>query len=434
MNAGFFRPVLPAVLPSTESAGPGDPEVLGSSHDEERGEGVRRAATAVRRPHGTGSLLVRKDALGRETWYGKWRVGDRQVMRRLGHRRQAGESVGLTRREAEAELRRLIGEEQGTPSQERLNLETLAPRYLAHKETQGLRRHTLKTYEMMLRVHLVPFFGGRGLGAITAAEVESFIRLKLNEGKSRKTIDHLLGLLSAMYRYSIKRGYARINPVELADRPRQQRTDADIRYLTIEELEAILRAVPDDELGPMERVVYLTAATAGLRRGELLALRWRDVDWTAGVIRVRRSYGDGEFGPPKSRRSSRAVPMADRVAAELDRLFAQSNYQADEDLVFGHPALGTVYDPSKLRRRFAKACTKAGVRPARFHDLRHTFGTQMAAAGAPLRAVQEWMGHTDYRTTSIYADYAPDPTGGARYAALAFGTASESPTAAADPA
>jgi integrase len=115
--------------------------------------------------------------------------------------------------------------------------------------------------------------------------------------------------------------------------------------------------------------------------------------------------------------------MADRLAAELDAHYRQSRFQADDDLVFCHPALGTVYDPSKLRSRFAAAARRAGTRPVRFHDLRHTFGTQMAAAGAPLRAIQEWMGHADYRTTSIYADYAPDPTGGARYAAAAFGPA-----------
>jgi integrase len=171
----------------------------------------------------------------------------------------------------------------------------------------------------------------------------------------------------------------------------------------------------------MERVLYLTAAMTGMRRGECVALRWRDVDWAAGVIRVRRSYGDGEFGPPKTRRSSRAVPMADRLAAELDRHQRTTEFGDEEDLVFCHPLLGGVYDPSKLRRRFVKAARAAGLRPVRFHDLRHTFGTQMAAAGAPLRTIQEWMGHSDYRTTSIYADYAPDPSQGARYAARAFG-------------
>lgn len=162
---------------------------------------------------------------------------------------------------------------------------------------------------------------------------------------------------------------------------------------------------------------------------ECVALRWRDVDWAAGLIRVRRSYGDGEFGPPKTRRSSRAVPMADRVAAELDRLQKRSVFQDEEDLVFCHPLLGGVYDPSKLRKRFVEAARLAGIRPVRFHDLRHTFGTQMAAAGAPLRAIQEWMGHSDYSTTSIYADYAPDPSQGARYAARAFGRLSEEPEA-----
>jgi integrase len=342
-------------------------------------------------------------------------------MRTIAPRREPGSSIGLTRTQAEAELRRLIAEDTGAFSEERLNLEDLGPRFLAQKETVGLRRKTLKDYEGTLRVHLVPYFGGRSLERITPVEVESYIRVKLREGKSRKTIDHHLGLLSSMFRFAVKRGFVRINPVDAAERPRQQRTEADIRYLSIEELEAVLRATPDDALGRMERVLYLTAAMTGLRRGELVALRWRDVDWASGVIRVRRSYGDGEFGPPKSRRSSRAVPMCDRVGRELERLYEESLFRGEEDLVFCHPDLGTVYDPSKVRKRFVDACVRAGVRPARFHDLRHTFGTHMAGAGAPLRAVQEWMGHSDYRTTSIYADYAPDPSQGALYAAKAFG-------------
>jgi len=75
---------------------------------------------------------------------------------------------------------------------------------------------------------------------------------------------------------------------------------------------------------------------------------------------------------------------------------------------------------SRMRKRFKTALARGEVRPLRFHDLRHTFGTQMAAAGAPLRAIQEWMGHRDYKTTSIYADYAPDPSRGADFAAAAF--------------
>jgi len=219
----------------------------------------------------------------------------------------------------------------------------------------------------------------------------------------------------------VRRGWARSNPVALAEKPRVDARNADIRYLEVVELEELIRAVPDDEVGEIERVLYRTAAMTGLRRGELLALRWRDIDWASGVIRVRRSYTRGEFGHPKSGRSIRAVPLADALAADLERHHDRSRFRGDEDLVFAHPQLGTVLDPSKLQKRFKRAAQRAGLRPIRFHDLRHTFGTRMAAAGAPLRAIQEWMGHRDHRTTLIYADYAPDQSQGARYAAVAFG-------------
>src|SRR6185503_912431 len=98
----------------------------------------------------------------------------------------------------------------------------------------------------------------------------------------------------------------------------------------------------------------------------------------------------------------------------------QSAFQDELDLVFCHPKSGRVLDPSRVRKRFQAAALRAGLRPVRFHDLRHTFGTRMAAAGAPLRAIQEWLGHSDYRTTSIYADYAPDATQGVLWAARAF--------------
>jgi integrase len=251
--------------------------------------------------------------------------------------------------------------------------------------------------------------------------VEDYLSAKLREGLSRKTIQNHLTLLHGIFSHAVRRGRSMRNPVAAADLPSQQGVDPDIRYLDREELEALLRAVPDDSLGRMGRVLYLCAAMTGLRQGELVALRWRDVDWAAGVIRVRRSYTRGEFGAPKSRRSVRAVPMADRIAAELERQFGRSAHTGEEDLVFAHPETGGPYDASRMRKRLADAVGRAELRHVRFHDLRHTFGTRMAAAGAPLRAIQEWMGHRDYKTTSIYADHAPDPSNGRRWAEAAFG-------------
>jgi len=147
----------------------------------------------------------------------------------------------------------------------------------------------------------------------------------------------------------------------------------------------------------------------GLRQGELIALRWVDVDWKAGRIRVRRNCTRQEFGAPKSKRSSRSVPMTKRVVAELKAHFERTEYSGDDDLVFCHPEIGHPLDASKTRRRYKKALKKAGVRAVRFHDLRHTFGTRCAAEGVPMRMLQEWMGHRDIKTTQIYADYAPSP-------------------------
>jgi len=154
-------------------------------------------------------------------------------------------------------------------------------------------------------------------------------------------------------------------------------------------------------------VLFLAAAMSGMRQGELLALRWSDVDWAARRIRVRRNLVRGEFGTPKSKRSSRSVPLTDVVGGELDRLFQSTLYQRDEDLVFWHPHTGRPLDRSRLLKRFKAALRRAGVREVRSHDVRHTFGTRMAAAGVPMRTLQEWMGHRDFKTTLIYADYMP---------------------------
>jgi integrase len=379
-------------------------------------------ASKQRRPRGTGSLISRRDRAGRTTYYGKFWIGNRQVMRRLGPKREPGSRYGLTKAQAESELRRAIDEARATPPvAERLTVAEAGTRYLAHLDALGRRRSTLADYESTLRVHLAPFFSGRTLDSIDPLLVERFVAAKLAEGKAPKSVVNWLGFLGSIFRFAVRRGWARLNPVASVEKPRRRDGEVDIRFLDREELEALIRAVPDDELGSIERVLYRAGAMTGLRRGELLALRWMDIAWGNRVIRVRRSFTRGEFGAPKSRRSSRAVPLADALAAELERFFQRSNHTADEDLVFAHPLTGGPYDPAKLRRRFQVAVQRAGLRPIRFHDLRHTFGTRMASAGAPLRAVQEWMGHRDFRTTLIYADYAPDLSQGARWAARAFG-------------
>jgi integrase len=126
-------------------------------------------------------------------------------------------------------------------------------------------------------------------------------------------------------------------------------------------------------------------------------------------IRVRNTFVRGERSPDgKSELSARrSVPMASRLARELELWSRRAAYAGDDELVFAHPQKGTPLDRSKVTKRFKAACKDAGVRPVRFHDLRHTFATQLAASSVPVRTIQEFLGHADSKTTQIYSHYAP---------------------------
>jgi integrase len=411
-----------------------------------------------RRPRGTGNVFVRND-----TWYGQWYLRGERVKRSLGPIRRPGSRHGLSKTQAEAKLRELMAETAKAPPAlvEEMSIEQAGASLIKQLVVKGRKLSTTDNYESYLRVHLAPFFGDTPIARITAADVEDFLEHCVEAGIAVKSALNYFGFLHGIFEFAARKGWAQHNPCKEVERPDLADEDQGIRFLDQDELDALLRAtgagrskhtpktveraarvrvmrdiekrswnqiatavgvaestaiylyrcdpeaVLEDDLARVERVLYLTAAMSGLRQGELLALRWMDIDWTAQRIRVRRNYVRGKFGTPKSKRSSRSVPLADEVAADLERLFQASAYQADEDLVFGHPHTGRPMSRSQLLKRFKRALERAGVRPLRFHDLRHTFGTRMAAAGVPMRTLQEWMGHRDYKTTLIYADYAP---------------------------
>ena len=363
-----------------------------------------------RRPHGTGGLTVRVDAAGRESWYGKWRSEGRQVKRRLGPKRAAGARDGLTRSQAEAEMRKLIESTTARPViGNALTLRDVAERYLVQAERRGRKLSTRANIESETRVHLVPFFGDRSLDSIRSADVIDLIGTLEGKGLGPKSVRNVVATLSALFNFAKapQRRWASENPCEGVELPVPVKS-AEIRFLTLEEVDAAIANVPEGIYKAIDKAMILTAAMTGLRKGELVALRWRDVDWGAARIRVRQNYVRGEFGTPKSKRSTRSVPMADEVGGELERLFKRSRFQGDGDLVFAHPTTGGPLPKANVTRRFRKALKAAGLDDShRFHDLRHTFGTRMAAAGVPLRTLQEWLGHRDLATTQIYADYSP---------------------------
>jgi integrase len=202
----------------------------------------------ARRSYGTGSLYVKAGS-----WYGRWWIGDRRVKRKLAPVRQAGSREGLTKSQAERELRRRIEREKPlAPVGGRLTLEQAGERYIHHLEhVIGRKPSTVQDYGFTLRRHLVPHFGERSLERITADDVRAYIRRKSREvckgrkGYARQSILNQLNLLSGIFGYAVKCGWAPANPVAMVEKPRSAGRDPEIRYLEEPELEALLRGVPD---------------------------------------------------------------------------------------------------------------------------------------------------------------------------------------------
>lgn len=369
-------------------------------------------ATAIvprRRSNGTGTLHVQTRANGRQLWYGRWYVGSRRLNRRIGLRRKRGSGRGMTKVEAEAELRRMMLADRPPQVGDEINFATAAELMLRELEELERKRTTLDNYRQILKCRLLPRFGEIPVGRVRRSQVEALATQMLQEGLRAQTRLHVLKLLSQVFNYARRQRWCTENPCWGVRRPRIRRS-SEIRFLDKNELEAVIAVVDVDQhpFGALDRAIFLTAAMSGMRQGELLALRWLDVDWAAKRIRVRRNYVRGHMDTPKSRSGERSVPLATRVASELEQLRRRSRFREDEDLVFASPHGGGALDHASLLRRFKKALKAAGVRQVRFHDLRHTFGTRMAASpDVAMRQIQEWMGHRDYRTTLIYADYEP---------------------------
>jgi integrase len=383
----------------------------------------------MKRPSGH---VVRVEGERGAVWYARYRLpSGRQVKKRLGPaapERSRPPAGYFTRRLAEDWLSDTLD------SARRRNLPGMvatgatfadaAAEYLRYAEQdRGCKPSTLRDYRSRINSRLLPEFGHRRLEEITSRDIErwrSTIVTSAGEPLTNKSKNNLLVLLHAIFRRAVTVYGLPYNPVATVE-PHRVRPSGDIEVFSPEEVWALARAAASEQ----DRAIYLTAAFTGLRRGELLALRWRDVDLAGHTIRVRANWAARALTTPKSGKV-RSVPMAPDVARALAELGKRDLFTTDDDLVFAGVAGGHL-DGDALSSRYRTALDRAGLRPLRFHDLRHTFGTRMIAK-ADVRRVQEWMGHADIQTTMKYLHYAPR-AGDAALVAEAF--AIDTPAAAA---
>lgn len=363
-------------------------------------------------------MVAKRHKSGQEVWIGLWYdAAGRRIKRHVGPKRAVGEKDGLTKTQAERALRKLIDAHVPTERVQRMTVGQAGERYVESREALGRAPTTVEDYRSIVRVHFDPFFDTTSIDRVTARDVEQYMAHKRRDGRSPKSVSNDLALLSSIFRHAIRRGWRTRpgNPVEGVERPRVPRRSQKLEFLDQPEFEALLRACMDSEIGRQDRAMYLVAGMAGLRQAELMGLRWYSIDWQAMKIRAARdTYTRGRMKESgKSSAAGRGVPMAPRVARELELHFQRSRFDADDDLVFPNPLTGSPQQRSELHRRFKRTLKRAALREdVKFHGLRHTFATRLAAAGVPLVKLQEWLGHEDIATTQIYIDYQPSAQDG----------------------
>ncbi|QIG42060.1 site-specific integrase [Nocardioides anomalus] len=282
---------------------------------------------------------------------------------------------------------------------------------------QSLRASTFKSYESHVRNYLVPYVGHHPLGELRPAHLDKMYRELASREDQRLSVSTLrrvhATLLSALST-AVKRGQLERNPASAVELPQQRRREP-VTW-TAKDLQAFLQAVQSDPLHPL----FLLLAVTGLRRGEVIALRWRDVDLNLGRLSVRQAAvlvgGRVVVGEPKSRSGHRTIAVDDETCRRLTwhkraQELAVSRVLAPPqrpELVFSDEH-GEALDPAHVSRRFVRLVHACGLPRIRLHDLRHTSASLGLASGESLVEVSRRLGHSSLSVTAdIYSHISPE--------------------------
>lgn len=296
---------------------------------------------------------------------------------------------------------------------DRQSLGTFLEEWLDGKRSK-LRPRTHVRYCQLLRVHVIPTLGKVALAKITPQSLERLYAARLDAGSAARTVRHVHAVTHNALEQAAKWGLVARNVASLAEPP----AAADREMTTLDEKQ-LLRFL-DAATGERFEGLFIVAVTTGMRQGELLALRWSDVNLERGQVSVRRSLQWTKAGPlftaPKTKKSLRNVELTKSAIAALRR---HRTRQAEQrlavgdaweklDLVFpnevGRPMDGTNLSERDLRRVLARAALPR----IRFHDLRHTAATTLLGRGVHPKLVSEMLGHADVRITlDLYSHVTP---------------------------
>jgi integrase len=357
----------------------------------------------ARRGHGEGSIYQRKD--------GRWVASIT-----LEHRKRKY-FYGETRKEVQEKLKTVLHEQQqgmlaAGPQQ---LLKAYLERWLEQVCKLTMRPNTYKEYRSIVYRHLIPSLGYIKLQKLTAEKVQEFCAQKQNEGLSSGTVATIHSVLNTALENAVRWGLIARNVAKLVTLPHRERYEA--QTLTMEQALKLIALAQGSRI----EALLLVALTTGMRRGELLALRWDDIDFERGMLHVRRTmshipgmgYKEGE---PKTKAGRRTIVLSSVtiealkehcVAQDQVRITAGEKWQ-ERGIVFCN-IYGGFFNPVKVLALFQRLLRDAGLPKMRFHDLRHSAATILLEARVHLKMVQERLGHSSIATTAdIYSHISPE--------------------------
>ncbi len=276
------------------------------------------------------------------------------------------------RREFDAEYR-------AKRDREKIKFDRLAEVYL--EDYAKVNKKSWRDDRYRIEAKMNPFFGEFRLDEISSLQIERYRAERLKAGVTKSTVNREITILKTMFRLAIDWGLAETNPV-LKIRLFSEKDTAKQRVLRPEEETKLLAACP-----PHLKPIVIVALHTGMRRGEILGLRWKQVDLEAQIIRVENTKSG----------SNRLIPINRVLMGEFEALRAS---QGTSGLIFANPRTGAPY--TEVKKSFKAACKAAEIKDLRFHDLRHTFATRLIEAGADIVTLKELLGHFSIRVTQRY--------------------------------
>ena len=353
-----------------------------------------------------GSLFIRGKRI--KVWAARWRE---DVVREDGtlDRTQRAVVLGCVNELSKREARSLLQKRVSQINQGRhrvrtmMTLEKFAREQWEPGALLALKPSSTRYYNHLLEKHVLPALGSFRLCDVNRLVVQQFLLAGKRKGYSSSSVHGMHTTLGKVLQTALDQGYLEANPargIQIGERePKQER-----KLLSLSEVRTLLTNLTE----PC-RIITMVAVLTGMRIGEILALRWKRLDFLRGTIEVAETYSDGRFGSPKTRSSRRVIPMSASLREALESHRQTCTRTTPQELVFCTPT-GTPLSPKNLyNRALAPTCDRIGLSRISWHSFRHIHATLLGEVGESIKTAQAILGHSDLETTlNTYMHAIPD--------------------------